>query len=146
MGIYARNAALDATGTPAPYFVGCATLGSSVVRTQKIRQCNAVVYLQLLLAAVDASHRHPFYISMDCFVLKRVPMLGCANSVASMMFEIWTRHESELAQAQDSFWFKRKVAEWQQSNTPYTRAGVRMMFSFYRQESNSQKGNSPSFR
>ena len=33
--------------------------------------------------------------------------LGGANSVASMMFEIWTRHESKSAQAQDLFWLKR---------------------------------------
>jgi len=63
--VFARDTVVDATGTHSLLFVWCATLESSKVRTQDMQQCYAVMYLQLLLAAVGASHGHSFPVS--CF-------------------------------------------------------------------------------
>ena len=57
--IFARNTGLNAMGTLPLFFIWCVTLGSKKkkVRMQNV-QYNAVMYLQLLLAAVNASHGH----------------------------------------------------------------------------------------
>ena len=57
-----------------------------------------------------------------------------ANSVASMVLEIWTRHESvqvhiRIRSGSNAL---NNVAEWQESKTAYTGARLRKMFSYHR--------------
>ena len=68
-----------------------------------------------------------------------------ANSVASMMLEIWTRHESELAQVHLRIQTYSVRLPNDKSRTQPTRGtGLRMIFSCHKQEHNSQKSDSPS--